>query len=199
MKYPDNSRLNILSVFSLSLVIWIGLGGCTTTEIRKVFITPTVLPAESTENKISVSAALVLDKPFKEYGTPVNLVGATAIYVLGDHLSRYAVDVSRYLFRHVVVYDSMEVAVNKADVILVPKVARSSMFLTKPRVLLVVEWLVKDRTGQQTLWLTSIEAEAAETKYSKLGKACQRVFDDLSLKTLKAFDASPEIKRLTIR
>lgn len=170
------------------------IGGCV--ETRRVSVNPTILPDIGMENKFPPTAALVIDNNLKEYGISVQLAGGSGLYGLGEHLPVYAENVARNLFRQVTVYDSLTSAANKADVILIPKAVRSAIFVTNPiRVFLCVEWTVKDGPSQQTLWLKSIESEDTEPPSfggKSMQLAFQRVFDDLSLKTLKSFRESPE-------
>ena len=200
--------MKITSAINLALIACV-LAGCTMTEKRKVKINPSPVPGVATESKLPLSAVLVLDKELKNYGIKHELISgvfwasANASYQVGGHLARYAEDVSRTLFKQVTVVESLDAAPNKADVILIPKAARSDTHIGNPiYVMLCVEWLVKDRAGQQTLWLTSVESQTSEKPvafaYKKHQNAAyQRVFDDLALKTVKAFQESPEIKRLT--
>lgn len=196
-------------IYSLNLVlIACAFAGCTMTEKRKVKINPSTPSAIPAESKLPLSAVLVLDKELKNYGIKHELasgmwwVSANASYQVGGHLARYAEDVARSLFKQVTIVESLDAAVNKADVILIPKAARSDTNIGNPiYVMLCMEWLVKDRAGQQTLWLTNVESQTTEKPvafaYKKHQNAAyQRVFDDLALKTLKAFQESPEIKPL---
>lgn len=197
----------IKTILILGLVTALACG-CQTVENRKVTITPSPVPAMSAEKRIPLSAALVLDAEFKNYVVKHELAGllmesATAHYGVGRYLCGYADDVSKALFKQVTVYDSVEAARNKTDVVLIPKVARSSMSLPSPILVeLVAEWTVKERAGERILWLTTTESSvtkkptmAGMTK--SVNATFQQCFDELSLKTLKAFQDSPEIKRLT--
>ena len=186
--------------FLSGLLLWLG-AGCGT---RAVSVSPTVLPEPRPENKIPLVVGLVMDKSFRDYGLSVDQVGGPATYPVGAYLSSYAERVSRNLFKKVTVYDSVGAAVapDKSDVILVPKAVRSGYFDERPlKVLLCVEWTVLDRTGKQTLWLTTIESEATEypdlfSHVQQESAAFQQVFDELCARTLKAFRESPETKRL---
>ena len=110
---------------------------------------------------------------------------------------------SRNAFRDVTIHYSEAEAVDKGDVILLPRVARSAFFMGKPtKVMLVMEWTFKDKSGQRIVWLESIESEASETpttfSYLKYERAAfQRCFDELSQRTLKRFRESPELQRLS--
>jgi hypothetical protein len=129
-------------------------------------------------------------------------MATTASYQVGGDLARYAEDVSRSLFREVMVFDSADAAKNKADIVLIPKAVRSDTHLGNPiYVMLSIEWQIKDRTENQTLWLATVDSQATEKPaafgYKKHERiAYQRCFDELCGKTLKAFRESPEVSQL---
>lgn len=182
---------------ALTLVL---TGGCV--ETKKLKIVPPASASVSSEAKIPVTAALVLDQEFKNQTCKMNLIGGSRIFLLGEHLVRYAQDVSGQLFSHVLVFDSESAAAGSADVLLVPKLARSSFTGPVPfKALLRAEWAVKDRTGQQVVWIGSIDGQAT-VKPKAFGtaaaerRAWQGAYDDLSARTLQAFRESPEIARL---
>jgi hypothetical protein len=199
---PPPAALRLTGVLLPVVLLLCLTAGCGT-ERRQVKFQPSAVGTISAEKKLPLSAALVLDKDFKTYGILVKLVGGSASYQIGDQLSTYAQDVSRNLFKQVTVVDTPAGAAGQADVVLIPRAVRSEYYNANPlRVLIVVEWTVNDRAGQQMLWLTSIETETTEgltlfshSKHERI--AFQRAFDDLSQKTLKAFNESPEIIRLT--
>jgi len=202
MKYLNTKCYRCIVFCLIFCLLFVTITGCGV-EVRKVKIDPTVLPVTAQADKVPMSAALIIDPQLKDYGIMAPLYGGTAKYEIGKYLARYTEDVSRNLFNQVTMYDSLETATNKADVILIPKAVRSSTFITTPiKVFVCMEWSVKDRTGRQMLWLTSIESEASEKpgafSYSKQQHAVyQRVLDELCFKTLKAFRESPEISRLS--
>ena len=58
----------------------------------------------------------------------------------------------------------------------------------------VVSWTAKDRSTQNTVWLTTITANAASNKSNGLSnKHYQILFDDLSLQTFNAFKEAAEL------
>jgi len=191
----DNHRKVVL-ILGWSLLI-MTLTGCV--ERKDVKIHPTVLPATPLDHKFPLSAAVVVDRELKEYGIQHQMLDGTGIFEMGEHLSLYATNISRDLFREVTVYDSLEAAANKADVILIPKAIRSSVYLANPvRVMICVEWTVKNRSGQKVLLLASIESEGNKPNQffdfrPKMWEAFQQMMDELCFKTLKAFRESPEM------
>ena len=137
--------MKTIPILSFVILLCITVG-CV--ETRTVKFQPAALPATPVEQKVPLSAALVLDRDFKDYGIKAQLVGGSAIYPIGSQLTSYAGDVSRNVFQQVAVFDSPEAAIGKADVILIPQAVRSSTHLGNPiTVLVAVEWLVKDRRG----------------------------------------------------
>jgi len=188
-------------VFALGLLLCLA-AGCGT-DIRRVKFQTPALAATPVENKLPLSAALVISPELKDYGIMVNLIGGKARYPVGAQLAKGAQDVAANVFRQVTVVDSEGAAAKNADVVLVPKAVRSEYNITNPlKLLLVMEWTVLDRAGGQTVWLTTIEAEVTETSrlfgHGKLeSDIFQRTVDELDRKALKAFQESPEIKRLS--
>lgn len=194
--------MKILQLLSLSFILYFSTG-CV--ETRQIDANPIALMPIAVNSKLPLTAGLVVDKTLKEYKLTHQLVGGSAQFPIGKQLAFYAEDVARNLFKQVTVFDSPQAAMNKVDVILAPNPTRSALFIINPiSVLLVIEWTVKDRVNQQTLWLTSIECQANETAGTfsheeSLEKAFQRCFDELSQKTFTAFSKSPEIRLLSAR
>lgn len=104
------------------------------------------------------------------------------------------------ILHEVSVFASPAAATGQADVLLVPKVARSTLVLPHPiDVGLVVEWMAQDRSGEQVLWLTTLESSAQSKKAGGRGvnAACQQCFDQLTRMTLEAFMDSAELRRIS--
>jgi hypothetical protein len=207
-----NEEVNMkVTICMVSLVLLLGcfVTGCSMVETRKVDVDPYSLPATPVEKKLPISAALVLDNEFKTYAIKHELISIvpgtseTAAYQIGPHLERYAKDVATDVFQHTSVFNSVDEAASKCDVILEPKAVRSSTNITTPiQVMLVIEWQVKDRSGQNLIWLTSIESQAS-VKPAAFGhgkaqrETYTRIFYDLSLKTIEAFRKSPEVTSIS--
>ena len=151
--------------------------------------------------------ALVLDKSFTEYTHEMNMVGDKYVSPLGPALREYARNVTENRFGQVSVHASPEDAAGKVEAILIPKVAKFDesygLWAGSPHnVVMIVEWSLKDRDNQRELWLDSIDARAE----GKMGNVfsykrnhrdlMQRLFEDLSIKTQKAFEHSGEINLL---
>lgn len=185
--------------FALSLVLLV-LTGCA--ETRRVEFTPSTLLAQSGSTRVPVKAALVLDDDFKNYNAESKLYGGRALYPLGEYLLDYATIVAKNTFEQINVVSSLPAATNTADVILIPRVIRSDFSIFSTTSIISVEWTVKDRTGQNLIWLNTFEGQGTEERgnfnYNKHNMIrARKVFDDLTIKTLKGLNESPEIKRLS--
>jgi hypothetical protein len=120
------------------------------------------------------------------------------VFPIGGSLSHYAEDVTRTSFASVAVFDTEEAAAGKADVILIPRVERSSVYPTNPsRVTMLITWKALDRNGERPLWVATIEGEGMDRETSMTGvarQAFEATFDDLAQGTVDAFEASPELR-----
>jgi hypothetical protein len=181
----------------------LGLGsGCT--HLANMAVQPTTLPAGQ---KLGLHAALVLNQDLADYKHEYHMMGDTWVFPFGPPLEEYARRVAGASFQQVDVAPSEHeaAAITSADLILIPRPVKAdhSMGLTaasKVNFTLVVEWVAKDRGGQNTIWQRTITADASEKQGSVFtGKEHQRIlmqklFDDLSLKTHAAFEKSPELR-----
>ena len=150
-------------------------------------------------------AVLVLNQELADYKHKFALVGGTDRYPIGSALQEYARNVTTKSFQQVDVIPSEEQAASLTsdDLILIPRVVKSdtSFGHGKFTITLVMEWTAKNRASQNTVWLKTITANASE----KMGSAFttmkhrrtlfQKVFDDLSPRTYKAFQEAPELRR----
>ena len=190
----------LASAFTILLLVC----GCTETAKMKVAPTAFHVPASS-PSQASRTAALVLDKSFTQHQCEMHLIGGTRVFPLGGPLTQYARDTAKQLFSQVREFDSEAAAVDQADLILVPHMARSSLTGPVPfKALLRTEWTVKDRAGQQTVWLTSVDGTSEVRPGFGAAKKAERqawqdAFDQLARKTVEAFQASPELARQTAK
>jgi len=147
---------------------------------------------------------LVISQELADYKHEFHLVGGTDVYPLGSALQDYARNVTSNSFQAVDVVPSVEKASSFAsdDLILIPRVVKSdtSFGHRKYNLTLVMEWTAKDRAGQNTIWLKTITANASEpmgsvfTIFKHRRMLFQKVFDDLSPKTYKAFQEAQELR-----
>lgn len=188
-------------LFSLLLPLLLALvvgPGCA--ETRAVKATPKPLEIAAAEPKHDAHVALVLEPELKVHAVKMQLIGGEAIHPIGEQLAAHATDVTRNVFRDVQVYDSVAAASGKADLVVLVKATKSSLFAPNPiKVLIAEEWTIKDRSGQQTLWLTTIEAEANDKPAlaavgKRVNRAFQTAFDQLSAKAYATLRDSTELK-----
>jgi hypothetical protein len=188
----------ILFILAISVITL--TTGCTLNKRVSVKPSPTVSQGV-TGGKLPCSAVVVLTPELKSFKSTRHVGLDTEYYLLGEPLTRYVKDVSKAIFSEVKSVDSLAAAPNQGDIVLVPKPVRSDVAIVPGhgvRVLIAVEWLVKDRTGQKTIWLRTVEGDVAEILGFNLGKhiqiGFQRCFDELSSRTLSAIAESQEIR-----
>lgn len=180
--------------------------GCT--HVQKPKIQRTTLAAEAKSGALPLKVALVMDAAWTNYTFQFSKMGDTWKYPLGASMIDYARNVTGHSFRQVVEFVSADAAANQADVILQPRVAKSDqamgMLAWQDRTLVfLVEWTARDAANRNTVWLTTIDAKAAHnagnmfTFNGNERKLFQKIFDDLSNKTVKAFAESPELKAIS--
>lgn len=175
---------------------------CSCTHRRAVVVQPTALPAVQ---PLPHHVALVLDQELADYKHEYNEGGDTFIYSFGTPLQDYARQVTTKAFRQVEVVPSVEKAaeVTSADLILIPRAVKSDVSIPvwargEETLTFVVSWAAKNRATRNTVWLTTLTAHGTESKWNvnvhNGGKLYQTLFDDLSLKTLNAFQEAPELR-----
>ena len=149
-------------------------------------------------------AALVLNQELADYTHKFALVGGTDRYPIGAALQEYARNVTTKSFQQIDVVPSEEQAapLTSDDLILVPRVVKSDTSFGHGlfTITLVVEWTAKNRASQNTVWLKTITANASEkmgsgfTTMKHRRVLFQKVFDDLSPRTYKAFQEARELR-----
>jgi hypothetical protein len=190
-------RLIAQSLFAVLLLAL--ASGCT--HLMKVVIQPVALPAGQ---MLPHHVALVLDQEFANYKYEFHRQD-TYIYPLGAPLQDYARQVAGKTFQQVDVVPSLETAASltSADLILIPRAVKCECAAPvwgweNANLTFVVSWTAKDRATQNTIWLQTITANATgklpEIFEFKKVILYQKLFDDLSLKTYKAFQDAPELR-----
>lgn len=176
--------------------------GCT--HLRTVSVQPTALPAGQL---LPHHVALVLNQELADYKHVYTRGIDTFDYSFGVPLQNYARQVAAKSFQQVDVVPSLEkaAALRSDDLILIPRAVKSDVSVPvwawqNDNLTLVVEWTAKDRASQNTIWLTTITANASEPMGSAFSESkhqrimYQKLFDDLSLKTYNAFQEAPELR-----
>jgi hypothetical protein len=188
------------SVISAIVVLLICAGWVV---IHTLEFQPLPLPATTAEQKIPLSVALVLDKPFVTYGVVVQRLDGPTIFQVGNQLRSAAIAVSQAAFKSVTVFDSVEAAANKADLILIPKLERSNFWAGPTlRLLLSEQWEVKNGKADRTVWVGTFDAESQTSNgFSKQPREIlfSTAVNQLDEKSLKALSESPEIKALATK
>jgi hypothetical protein len=182
------------------IFLWVSLlalaNGCFDFRIS---VRPTDLP---TSGKLPLHAVLVLNKDLANYKYEFNNNGV--VYPFGLLLQDYARHVVSASFQQVDEADSSEKAFanSSADIVLIPRPVKVKKSLgmygfDTNSFTFVVEWIGKDRGSQNTVWLKTITADASETTWNDAfhpSLLVQKLFDDLSIKTLEAFQKAPELR-----
>ncbi len=197
-------NVNIIIRNVASLVLLSLLPACT--HLEKVSVQPTTL---SDHSKLPAKAALVLDDALMKYQFESRMMGDKWVFPFGPALKDYAQHISENCFAQVTTYPSIETATDKdADLILHPKALKAEqamglMAWSDRKFTLQVEWIARDRSNKNTVWLQTFTAEGvnssgnAFTGSSHQKILFQRLFDDLSLKTVEAIQNSPELKAIS--
>jgi hypothetical protein len=189
----------IMQAFSVTGILALA---CGCTHLRTPPVQMTTLPAGQ---PLPHHVALVLDQEMADYKHEYHEGGDTFIYAFGPALQDYARAVATKSFAQVEVVSSLDkaAALTAADLILIPRPLKSAVSipvngLKQENLTFAVSWTAKDRATQNTVWLTTVTAEAAESKWNVNihhgGKLYQRLFDDLSLKTYNAFQEAAEFR-----
>ncbi|MCI0536077.1 MAG: hypothetical protein L0Z50_12705 [Verrucomicrobiales bacterium] len=173
--------------------------GCSTVQ-RAEFKPP---PASIQKHAIRV--ALVLEKGLCQLEQRRDPEGY--VYPLGGYLCPCARHIAQEAFAKVTEYDSLDTALKcrDADAVLVPKFVKleiraRGVAWEKRHTLVVLEWSLKNIKDQKTLWLATVEGRAegnVGTMFSMNKNdrvAMQQAMDDLTRKSVEAFNKSEEIK-----
>jgi hypothetical protein len=194
--------MRLIAQTSFAVLVLTLASGCTI--VKTVSVQPSALPAGQL---LPHHVALVLDQDLANYKNEYSRGSDNFEDSLGIPLQDYARQVATKSFRQVDVVPSVEqaAALASADLILIPRAVKSDLSIPvwgwdNDNLTLVVEWTAKDRASQNTIWLTTITANASEPMGTAFGAnkhqriLYQKVFDDLSIKTYQAFQEAPELR-----
>jgi len=184
----------------------IGLASCTHTV--SIDYTPTSPGPHAETAQLPLDVALVISEEVSGYQYTKKAMGDTTNYVFGPPLVTYARDVTSKTFRSVKEFQSTTASRNQASAILIVRPRKAdqtsaSWAFGEARMSLIVEWTMMDASNQNLLWLHTIEGQAAERAgnmytYKTHAKVLfQKLFDDLTNKTIDSFRESPELRKLT--
>lgn len=194
--------MRLIAQTSFAVLVLTLAGGCTI--VKTVSVQPSPLPAGQL---LPHHVALVLDQDLANYKNEYSRGEDNFVDALGVSLQDYARQVATKSFQQVDVVPSVEKAAGlaSADLILIPQAVKSDLSIPvwawdNDNLTLVVKWTAKDRATQNTVWLTTLTANASEPMGTAFGAnkrqriLYQKAFDDLSLKTYNAFQAAPELR-----
>ena len=191
------------SIRCLTLVVaaFLSTGCISGTYTAKVNVVPTTLPVT---NRSASKVALILEKSFTEYSrrfrsTASDNGGAgNDYYPIGSPLRSYALNLTENRFREVSVFGSESEAIGKCDAILIPRVSKMVQgwrvgYFSKLSMIIVVEWTLKDKSGEKVLAAIPVSAEAEVPQANgfliegRMGQLISVLFDNLSKSTQASF------------
>ncbi|MGO9246672.1 MAG: hypothetical protein ACLPT4_04215 [Verrucomicrobiia bacterium] len=171
--------------------------GCSDLTIT---VRPTDLP---TGDKLPLHAVLVQDPA--NFTASIYQLPNGFVYSFGRFLADYEQHVVSASFQQVDYTASLEKAFSNtsADIVLIPRFVKVEKSLglymwDTNSFTMVMEWTAKDRASQDTVWLKTITANASKKMGDDAlhpGPLVQKLFDDLNIKTLEAFQKAPELRR----
>ncbi|MBI3879838.1 MAG: hypothetical protein HY301_07205 [Verrucomicrobia bacterium] len=194
-----------LSVFLFTLIV-ICSTGCT--EVHTMPVKAMVFAQGAGEHKIPLNVILLLDKKWLNYTYSYQWGAGRHEYPLGKVLENYAKSVTQQTFQSVTREVDATATDGKAVVTLEPRIAKADEVFAglsawaKRKVVFQVEWTMRDANSKKIVWLATIDGQAEYpigtllSMNSNERKLYQMLFDDLSLKTVKAFKDAPEIRSL---
>lgn len=199
-----NTQSRQRTLGTLMLASCLVLSSCTT--VQEVKVEPSPLGEVLGSKPLPVHVALVLDSAFSNYTYRRPTIG-TEVFPFGPSLVEYARHVCGTAFQHVTEVSSAQQVSQNEPYVLIPRVVGASFEqalsgLSEPEMVLLVEWVLKDRAADKALWLQTVEGKSREPmgtsftyqKHKRIRH--QELFDDLSRNTAAAFASSVEIKQL---
>ncbi|MCX6906713.1 MAG: hypothetical protein NTY01_01580 [Verrucomicrobia bacterium] len=194
------SKLILLACATLIAVLGVGC-----THMGKV--QPNIAPVVHGTTKIPANVALVLDRELDGFQYKFNMMGDTWQYPFGPALKDYARNVTSGLFENVSVVSSpAEVSGKTVNLIMRVKGVKAEQTMPSTafelrKFTLVVQWTVRDGADAKDIWIKTLSGYAEEPggniftgeTHEKL--MFQKLFDDLTKKTVDAMTQSPELAR----
>lgn len=169
--------------------------GCTHTAKVRVQTTARIqAPAAA---KIPLHVALMLEDRFCTNTVVNHFAGDTFVYPLGPTLREQSISLCEQTFQKVTVSTNGVVPAG-VDAVLTPELYRTGFARTSRVHLhftLLVQWTLRDPDNRNVLWMTTVDAQAANLEK----RVFQLLYDDLSTKSHRQFQESPEIKRIAAR
>ena len=203
-----STKPSLVSSITLLAYLPLLLVGTGCTHIQRPTIKPTALAESAGVSKIPLRVALVMDPAWTNYTFSFSKMGDTWQYPVGKALVEYARNATGHAFREVAEFSDAAVAANTADVVLQPRVGKADhamgMLAWQDRTLVFrVEWTMHDAANRNKVWLSTIDGHASHhagnvfTMNGNERKLFQQLFDDLTTKTVHAFQEAPELRQLS--
>lgn len=188
----------------LLVTLSLGLSGCTVVHNQTVEF----VSAPLVEHQYLGSVALVLEESFSAFEYRRENFEQLIVYPLGGYLRRCAESIAERSFTRIETFTSTGSAVTAEgiDAILRPRVARVDVRgrgfgWEKRHTLVALEWLMRDKSNQKTVWLATIEGTAegdigsAFTIHRRDRQAMQEAVDDACRRSAQALGQSVEVAR----
>lgn len=177
------------------LVLGLALLGMGCTHTTKIKVAPTAQIQSPAASKIPLHLALILDAGFCTYSHTFERMGDKWVYPFGPALRAQSVSLCQQSFQQVTV-STNGVIPPGVDVVLTPEIHRSGYAVGmggKFMFTMLEQWTLRDRDNRNILWMATVDGQSADRRK----RVFQQLFDDLNAKSYRAFQDSPEIKRLS--
>ena len=198
--YQTNMKTNLFVPLAFATWLLVAATGCTTVHIS-------YNPGMPTAPTRPCPVALSLSKEFIGYecvNSQIVAVGEVIHAPFGPALQKYANYVAQSVFGNVQVLDGQPPR-NDVKFVLVPRATDSRLEPPVGNVRistgeLGVHWDFNDPKTGQTLYSTQIQSESSQSHIkfdARLSEVCDGLMSNLTDATIKRFNASKEIQRLT--
>ena len=163
--------------------------GCRTANMK---VAPTARIQNVSTQRIPLSVGLMLDDRLCTNRFIPNSGGR--IYPFGPTLKQQSISLCEQSFENVIVSTNGLVPAG-VDVTLAPELHRCGVSTPHGRqldVIVLLQWTLRTSDNRDILWMATVAGCGSESS----PKVYQLLFDDLATKSYRAFQESPEIKRL---
>ena len=165
--------------------------GCMTANIK---VSPTARIQNAPDKKMALSVGLMLDDRFCTNRFVPFSGGLT--YPFGPTLKQQSISLCEQSFEKVIV-STNGVVPDGVNATLTPEMHRCGIGYApsggRQDITLLLQWTLRTGDNRNILWMTTIDGHASGGR----PKVFQLLFDDLATKSCRAFQESPEIRRLT--
>jgi hypothetical protein len=198
MNKNNSPRLSLRHCLAISLVAVLGLFAVGCTHTAKVRVQSTARIMDPAAAKIPLHVALMLEDRFCTYSSVSSMgPGDTFVYPLGPALRQSAVSLCEQSFQRVTI-STNEVVPAGVDAVLTPELYRTGFARTSRvhlRFTILVQWTLREPENRNVLWMTTVDGQGADVEK----RVFQLLCDDLTAKSYRAFQNSPEIRRISAK